>query len=104
MFYSSLKNTSVSKSDHQHAKNVYKLFKCKTLLQFNDLYCLSDTAALAEIMWSFRETVFKHFSLEMLSYISTPQLCYDAFLRTTKVELELLTDIDKIQVRNNMTL
>jgi hypothetical protein len=29
-------------------------------------------------------------------YLSTPQLSFDCFLKSTKVELELLTDIDKI--------
>jgi hypothetical protein len=36
------------------------------------------------------------FILLFSHYISTPQLAFDCMLKSTKVEIEVLTDIDKI--------
>ena len=38
----------------------------------------------------------KYLFLLFSKYISTPQLSYDMMLKVTKVEIELLTDIDQI--------
>jgi hypothetical protein len=51
---------------------------------------------LAECFLSFREEVILNFNLDCCHYISLPQLSFDAMLKTTKVRIECLTDIDTI--------
>jgi hypothetical protein len=40
--------------------------------------------------------VLKNFGLDCCHYISLPSVAFDSMLRITGVEIELLTDIDKI--------
>ena len=41
-----------------------------------------------------RDTSIKHYSLDPAHYFSAPGMSWDALLKKTKVQLELLTDID----------
>jgi len=95
-FYSSLTNSSVSDEDYEHSKRVFQAFECKDLLDYTELYCAVDVGILAEVVTQFRKLVQFNFSLDICHYISTPQLSFDAMLRFTKVEIELLSDIDQI--------
>ena len=38
IFYSKLTGENISDSDYNHAKNVWKKFKCKTVGDYHDLY------------------------------------------------------------------
>ena len=103
MFYSSLTNSTVSEEDYIHAKKVWDVFECKNLCDYMELYCLSDSALLAEICIEFRAEVYAEFELDCFHYISTPQLCFDAMLKMTGVELSLMSDIEQINfVENNI--
>jgi len=95
-FYSSLTDSSISEEEYKHAKKVFKKFKCKNLLEYTELYCATDVALLAEVMLQFRAVVQSEFGLDCCHYISAPQLAFDLMLKSTKVEIELLTDIDQV--------
>jgi hypothetical protein len=95
-FYSNLTNTTVSEEDYKHGISVFETFKCKNMLEYTELYCATDTALLAEVMLQFREEILQEFGLDCCHYISTPQLAFDCFLYSTKTELELLSDVDKV--------
>ena len=49
---------------------------------------------LAEVFESFRCTCLKQYVLDLANYYTSPGLSWDALLKNTGVELELLTDID----------
>jgi uncharacterized protein with PIN domain len=95
-FYSSLTDSTVSPADYEHAKKVYKEFKCANLLEYTELYCATDVGLLAEVMIQFRDVTQSEFKLDCCHYVSAPQLAFDGMLKMTKVEIELLTDIDQI--------
>ena len=61
---------------------------------YHDLYLKSDVALLAVVFESFRNLFKKNFDLDPCHYYSAPNISWDAMLKTTKIELDLLSDID----------
>jgi len=102
-FYSQLSGEGVSDKDYQHALEVWKLFECKNLGDYTILYVKADTYLLADVVLRFRDAIFSQFQLDLCHYYSLPMLSKDIMLKTTKVELELLHDIDMILfLKNNL--
>ena len=93
-FYSKLTREDISDTDYQHAQRVWKEFDCKTMGDYHDLYLRTDVLLLADVFETFRATSMKHYQLDPAYYFSLPGMAWDALLKKTKVELELLTDID----------
>ena len=54
----------------------------------------TDVLLLANVFENFRETCYKYHELDSLHYYSAPGLAWDACLKKTKIQLELLTDVD----------
>ena len=96
-FYSILNDQHISDEDYQHAKKVWNVFKCKNIGQYHDLYLGSDVLLLADVFESFRRTCLQYYKLDPCHYFTSPGLSWDAMLKMTKVELELMTDIDMYQ-------
>ena len=56
-FYSKLTCEDISNSDYNHAKNVWKKFKCKTMGDYHDLYLKSDVLILADVFENLEKPV-----------------------------------------------
>jgi hypothetical protein len=93
-FYSSIKGKHISHKDYDRAKRVYNLLNCKTLKDYLEAYLSIDVFLLTDIFEQFRQTTRKYYDLDPSHYYSSPGLSWDAMLKLTKVELELLTDPD----------
>ncbi|BFZ23189.1 hypothetical protein BsWGS_26228 [Bradybaena similaris] len=93
-FYSKLTREGISDSDYAHAQKVWKAFDCKTLGDYHDVYLKTDILLLADIFETFRNTSMRNYGLDPAHYFTLPGLSWDALLKKTKVELELLTDLD----------
>ena len=93
-FYSSLTDESITQKDYEHAQTVWKTFKCKTLGDYHDLYLKTDVLLLADVFQKFRETCMNNYKLDPLHYYTAPGLSWDALLKYTQIDLELLTDLD----------
>ena len=68
-FYSTLNEESISQSDYKFAKDMYKYFKCKNMLDYMMLYCSLDVALLCETFLQYRKMVMKHFDLDPAYYV-----------------------------------
>ena len=95
-FYSNLTMENISETDYRHANNVFKTFKLNNLGDYHDLYVQSDTLLLADVFENFRKACIKTYELDPVHFISLPGLAWQACLKKTGVELELLTDYDML--------
>ena len=93
-YYSKLNDEEISDDDYQNALNVWNTFKCKTIRDYHDLYLKSDVLLLADVFENFRKTCLKHYNLDPAHYYTSPGLAWDACLKETGQELELLHDYD----------
>ena len=93
-FYSKLNDEDISDSDYQHALNVWDAFNCKYIRDFHDPYLMSDVLLLAHVFENFRKICLKHYKLDPAHYYISPGLAWDACLKGTGQELQLLHDYD----------
>ena len=94
-FYGKLTGNHISKEDYAHAQNVWEVFGCQNMGEYCDLYCRTDVLLLADVFETFRKTCMGQYSLDPAHYYTSPGLSWDALLKKTGVELELLTDYDQ---------
>ena len=97
-FYSNLNMEDISDIDYRHANNVFKVLKLENLGNYHDLYVQSDTLLLADVFNYFRDMCIKEYELDPAHFLSLPGLAWQACLKKTNMELELLTDYDMLLV------
>ncbi|RLU25197.1 hypothetical protein DMN91_003289 [Ooceraea biroi] len=95
-FYSSLTGETVSESDYAHAENAWQRFAIRTLSEYSDLYLKTDVLLLADVFENFRDSCIKSYGLDPAYYYTLPGFTWDAMLKHTRVNFELLTDIDMV--------
>ena len=95
-FYSRLYDEGISDKDYTHAKKVRKTFEMKSLKDYHNLYNQVDVLHLADVFENFRDICIKNYKLDPAHYYTAPGLAWDAALKITKVELDLLSVIDML--------
>ena len=95
-FYSTLTGEGISDEDYQHAQKVWEEFEIKSMEGYLELYNETDVLLLADVFENFRNICLENYKLDPAHYFTAPGLSWDAALKMTKVELELLTDIDML--------
>ena len=95
-FYSRLSGDDISDEDYEHAQKVWNEFGMKTLRDYHDLYNKSDVLLLTDIFENFRDVCSKNYGLDPAWYYTAPGLAWDACLKKTNVNLELLSDPDML--------
>ena len=95
-FRSELNLEDITEEDYAHGQKVWKKFVIKNLGEYHDLYVQSDTLLLADVFESFRNKCIEIYELNPAHFLSAPGLVWQACLKKTEVELELLTDFDML--------
>ena len=93
-FYSNLNMEDIDDIDYRHGNNVFNKFKLNNLGDYHDPYVQSDTLLLADVFKNFRDMCLKEYELDPAHFLSLLGLSWQACLKKTNVELELLTDYD----------
>ena len=93
-FYSSLNECGITEEEYNFALKVWDVFECKNFKDYLELYNLIDTLLLADIFENFREICLDNYGIDPAYYFTSPGLFWDAMLKETKIELELLSDVD----------
>ena len=93
-FYNELHLEGITDEDYTHAHKVFESFK--NLSDYHGLYVHSDTLLLADVFENFRNKCIEIYELDPAHFLSAPGLAWEACLKKTEVELELLTDIDML--------
>ena len=58
---------------------------------YSDLYCRTNVLLLADVFETFRQTCLRQYGLDLAHFYTSPGLSWDALLKKTGVELELLS-------------
>ena len=95
-FYSHLNMENIDDIDYRHGNNVFKSFKLENLDDYQDLYVKSVTLLLADVFENFRDMCIKEYELDPAHFVSLPGLAWQACLKKTNIELEILTDYDML--------
>ncbi|XP_054276530.1 uncharacterized protein LOC128995537 [Macrosteles quadrilineatus] len=93
-FYSRLSEEEISDEDYSHAENVWKNFNIKTLGEYSDMYVKCDVLILCDAFENFRKTCLLTYNLDPAYYFTTPGLAWDAMLKYTGIQLEIIKDMD----------
>ena len=91
-FYSKLSGKGISEKDYKHAWKVWNTFKMKTFKDYHKLYNETDVLLLADVFENFRDLCLKIYGLDPVYYYTAPGLAWDACLKMTNINLELLSD------------
>ena len=97
-FHSILNDSGISEEDYIHAQNVWEIFDMKTMRDYHDLYLKSDVLLLSDVFENFRDVCMNNYRLDPIFYYTAPGLAWDACLKITKVELELLEDYEMLMM------
>ena len=95
-FYSALKDDTISESAYEQAQQVYSVFGFQNMEQYLLHYNKLDCILLAQAIIEFRSTTRANFGLEMLHFISLPQLAFSAMLKMTNVCIDPINDVDTL--------
>ena len=71
-----------------------QLFQCNTLGDYHDIYIKTDVLILADVFENFRILCLETYKLDPAHYFTSPGLSWDAMLKYTKVNLQLIEDVD----------
>ena len=93
-FLNSLKDECIDKKDYSHTIDVWIVFKMKTMRNYHCLYLRTDVLLLPDVFEKSIEICLEYYRLDPSNYFSTLGLSWDAMLKMTKIELELISDID----------
>jgi hypothetical protein len=62
----------------------------------------TDVLLLADVFTRFRKTCLEYYELDPTNYMSAPGLAWDAMLKMTKVELDLISDPKMFNMMDRM--
>jgi hypothetical protein len=95
-FFNDLKQEPISDKDYHHAQKVWDAFQMNTFQDYHDLYLKLDVLLLADVMDNYRAVTLTSHQLDPLHFLTAPSLSFNAALKRTRVELQLMTDMDMI--------
>ena len=89
-FDSKLNLEDITDKDYSHAQKVFEELKLKSLGDYHNFYVQSDT----DVFENFRNKCIEIHKLDPAYFLSAPRFAWQACLKKTEVELELLIKIN----------
>ena len=90
-FYSSLKHECISEKNYLRAIDVWNMLRMNTMGDYHDLYLKTDVLLLADVFEKFISICLECYGLDPCHYFSNPGLSWDAMLKMTEKEVELIS-------------
>ena len=95
-FYSKLSGKGINNKNYKHVWNVWNTFKMKIFKEYHELYNITDVLLLADVFENFRDLCLKIYGLDPVYYFTAPGLAWDACLKITDIDLELLSETNML--------
>ena len=95
-FYCKLTGEGTTDEDYQHAHTVWKEYNIESMKNYRKLYNLSDVLLLADIFENFRSICMNYYGLDPAWYLRAPGFAWNAILKISNVQLELLSFPDML--------
>ena len=95
-FYSKLTGKGINDYNYNHVLNIWKTFKMKSLKEYHEVYNKTDVLLLADVFEKFRDICLINYGLDPVYYYTAPGLAWDAMLKMTGINLELLSNVDML--------
>ena len=95
-FFNDLSRQDISDDEYTFAQEVWRVFDCKNLGDYMTIYLIADVLLLADCFESFRDNCIGSYELDPVHYFSNANYTWDAFLRMSKVHIELFTDLNQL--------
>ena len=100
-FYCELNLEGISDADYAYIQKLWKVLEIKNCSEYHDLYVQCNTLLLADVFENLRHKCIEIYELDPAHFLSAPGLVWQALLKTTGVNLELLTDIGMLLMVEN---
>jgi hypothetical protein len=91
-FYSELESEGITDKEYGRAQKVWTTMECQKFKNYHDHCLKTDTVLLADVFENFRDVSMTNYRLDPAHYLTMPSLTWDACLKYTNIELELITD------------
>ena len=92
-FHNKLTDKDCDMNDYLHSQVVWETFNCASMKAYHDLYLESDVLLLADFFEKFCDMCLDSYGLDAAHYFTAPGMAWNAALKMTKVNLELLADM-----------
>ena len=92
VFDDTLSDEPCTEEKYKRAKKVWKY--CNTFKEYHDFYLKCDVLLLTDFMEKFRKNCLDNFDLDPMHYVSLPGWSWDAALKKSKVQLELIDNAE----------
>jgi len=93
-FFNKLTDTHITDDDYNHALHVFDSMEMENLKDYHDFYLTTAVLLLADVFETFRAMCLRNYKLDPCHFYTAPGLAWEAALKMTNIELELLTDPD----------
>ncbi len=90
--------SKVDDNSYADAQEAWKTLGCSTFLDYHMLYLKIDVLLLSDIFENFRKLTIRTYGLDPLHYFTTPGLSWDALLKKSQIELDLLSDGEMVNL------
>ena len=88
-FFNKLNDKQISDKDYLRGELIFNKY-CKTFADYHDIYLKTDVLLLADFFEKFRKICLNNYHIDPCNYFSVAGMAFDAALKMTKVELQLL--------------
>ena len=89
-----ISDSHIDVNDYLTCKKTWNKFEMKNKGYYHDHYLKKDVL-LSDVFEKFNDTCLKYYALYPCHYFSSPRLSWDAMLKMTGIELEIISDIDQ---------
>lgn len=80
--------------DYAQANNVWGTLNVKSLGHYHDIFLATEVLFSTDVIERFSKTSHRNYGIDCAKYVSAASFRFDGLLKSSKVELQLLSDVD----------